>query len=131
MGETPKTASLPAQAVTMGETPKPPAQPVKRLARLLLHRRDSIGTAYHVLTFEAAGSPLPARAGQFAMVRSAAWGQAPLLPRPMSLLTAGERPSILIKVVGEGTRRLAHASSGEPFDLLAPLGVPWHPCPEG
>src|SRR5277367_5371175 len=65
------------------------------------------------------------------MVRSAAWGQAPLLPRPMSLLTSGDRPSILIKVVGEGTRRLAHASSGEPFDLLAPLGVPWHPCPEG
>ncbi len=106
----------------------PPAG--KRLSRLLLHRRDSIGAAYHVLTFQAAGAPLSARAGQFAMVRSAAWGQAPLLPRPMSLLTAGDRPSILIKVVGEGTRRLAHASSGEPFDLLAPLGVPWHPCPD-
>jgi dihydroorotate dehydrogenase electron transfer subunit len=95
----------------------------------LLHRRDSIGTAYHVLTFEAA-SPLAARAGQFAMVRSAAWGQAPLLPRPMSLLTSGDRPSILIKVVGEGTRRLSHASSGEPFDLLAPLGLPWRPAPD-
>jgi dihydroorotate dehydrogenase electron transfer subunit len=105
-------------------------RPPRRLSRLLLQRRDAIGTAYHVLTFEA-DAPVDARAGQFAMVRSAAWGQAPLLPRPMSLLTAGERPSILIKVVGEGTRRLAHASSGEPFDLLAPLGVPWHPCPEG
>jgi dihydroorotate dehydrogenase electron transfer subunit len=83
-----------------------------------------------VLTFEA-DAPLAARAGQFGMVRSAAWGHAPLLPRPMSLLTAGDRPSILIKVVGEGTRRLAHASSGEPFDLLAPLGLPWSPCPEG
>jgi dihydroorotate dehydrogenase electron transfer subunit len=49
----------------------------------------------------------------------------------MSLLTAGDRASILVKVVGEGTRRLAHASSGEPFDLLAPLGVPFRPCPEG
>src|SRR5271170_7344744 len=94
---------------------------------------DGVGvksTAWHVLTFEAdsvTGAPLVARAGQFAMVRSAAWGQAPLLPRPMSLLTSGDRPSILIKVVGEGTRRLAHASSGEPFDLLAPLGVAWHP----
>src|SRR5262249_50227538 len=65
------------------------------------------------------------------MVRGAAWGQAPLLPRPMSLLTAGDRPSILVKVVGEGPRRLAHASSGEPFDLLAPLGLPFGPCPEG
>jgi len=105
----------------------------RRLTRLRLHRRDSIGTAYHVLTFEGVpatdGAALAARAGQFAMVRSAAWGHAPLLPRPMSLLTAGDRPSILIKVVGEGTRRLAHASSGEPFDLLAPLGLPWRPCP--
>jgi dihydroorotate dehydrogenase electron transfer subunit len=100
----------------------------RRLSRLLLHRRDSIGTAYHVLTFEAE-TPVEARAGQFAMVRSATWGRAPLLPRPMSLLTAGERPSILIKVVGEGTQRMAHASSGEPFDLLAPLGRPWSPCP--
>jgi dihydroorotate dehydrogenase electron transfer subunit len=102
----------------------------RRLSRLRLHRRDSIGAAYHVLTFEA-DAPMGARAGQFAMVRSAAWGQAPLLPRPMSLLTAGDRPSILIKVVGEGTRRLSHASSGEPFDLLAPLGVPFRPCPAG
>ena len=101
----------------------------RALSRLLLQRRDSIGDAYHVLTFE--GDAIPAQPGQFAMVRSAAWGQAPLLPRPMSLLTAGDRPSILIKVVGEGTRRLAHASSGEPFDLLAPLGVPFHPCPPG
>jgi dihydroorotate dehydrogenase electron transfer subunit len=104
--------------------------PVRRLSRLRLHRRDSIGTAYHVLWFEAEAA-LSALPGQFAMVRSAAWGQAPLLPRPMSLLTAGDRPSILIKVVGEGTRRLAHASSGEPFDLLAPLGLPFGPCPEG
>jgi dihydroorotate dehydrogenase electron transfer subunit len=121
-------------AVDDSPLPASPARPSpcapRRLSRLLLHRRDSIGSAYHVLTFEA-DAPLAARAGQFAMVRSAAWGQAPLLPRPMSLLTAGDRPSILIKVVGEGTRRLSHASSGEPFDLLAPLGVPFHACPEG
>jgi dihydroorotate dehydrogenase electron transfer subunit len=100
----------------------------RALHRLALHRRDSIGAAYHVLTFDAE-QPLEVAAGQFAMVRGAAWGDAPLLPRPMSLLTGGHRPSILIKVVGEGTRRFAHASGGEPFDLLAPLGVPWSACP--
>jgi dihydroorotate dehydrogenase electron transfer subunit len=100
----------------------------RRLQTIPLHRRDSIGSAYHVLTFEAA-EPISARAGQFAMIRSCAWGDAPLLPRPMSLLTEGDRPSILIKVVGEGTRRMAHASSGEPFTLLAPLGRPWSDCP--
>ncbi|MFT3773342.1 MAG: dihydroorotate dehydrogenase electron transfer subunit [Minicystis sp.] len=109
------------------DEPLAPLAP-RQLSRLLLLRRDSIGTAYHVLTFDAE-TPLDARAGQFAMVRSATWGSAPLLPRPMSLLTAGDRPSILIKVVGEGTRRMAHASSGEPFELLMPLGKPWRPCP--
>ena len=100
----------------------------RRLARLSLLRRDSIGAVYHVLTFEA-DPPIAARAGQFVMVRSATWGRAPLLARPMSLLAAGDRPSILVKVVGEGTERMAHASSGEPFDLLGPLGRPWKPCP--
>ncbi len=101
---------------------------MRRLLNLPLYRRDSIGQSYHVLTFETPGG-LDAKAGQFAMVRGATWGDAPLLPRPMSLLTSGERPSILIKVVGEGTARMAHASSGEPFTLLAPLGEPWAPCP--
>ena len=96
----------------------------RRLYTLPLHRRDSIGSAYHVLTFDAP-EPIDALPGQFAMVRSSTWGEAPLLPRPMSLLTAGTRPSILIKVVGEGTASMAHASSGEPFHLLAPLGKPW------
>ena len=95
-----------------------------------LSRRDSIGKLYHVLTFEAP-APIAAAAGQFAMVRSAAWGHAPLLPRPMSLLTAGVRPSILIKVVGDGTRRLSLAGSGEPFELLAPLGRPWSAPADG
>ena len=89
-----------------------------------------MGASYHVLTFDA-GEELLAFPGQFAMVRGAAWGQAPLLPRPMSLLETGRRPSILIKIVGEGTRRLAHASPGEPFDLLMPLGNRWAPLPEG
>ena len=89
-----------------------------------------MGTSYHVLTFEA-GEELVAFPGQFAMVRGAAWGQAPLLPRPMSLLEPGRRPSILIKIVGEGSRRMAHSSPGEPFDLLMPLGNRWSPCPEG
>jgi dihydroorotate dehydrogenase electron transfer subunit len=102
----------------------------RRLFQLPLMRRESMGPSYHVLTFDA-GEDIVAFPGQFAMVRGAAWGQAPLLPRPMSLLEPGRRPSILIKIVGEGTRRLAHASPGEPFDLLMPLGNRWSPCPEG
>ena len=87
-----------------------------------------MGASYHVLTFDA-GQEIIAFPGQFAMVRGADWGHAPLLPRPMSLLVSGRRPSILIKIVGEGSRRMAHASPGEPFDLLVPLGTRWSPCP--
>lgn len=93
-----------------------------------LVRRDSIGSSHHVLTFEF-DTPLEAQAGQFAMVRGAQWGESPFLPRPMSLLSAGKRPSILVKVVGEGTRRMAATEPGDMFAVLAPLGRPWSPCP--
>ncbi len=89
-----------------------------------LQRRESIGDAYHVLTFEVPES-MDAQAGQFAMVRGVEWGDAPLLPRPMSFLEGGTRPSILIKVVGEGTMRMARAEPGEPFAILGPLGTAW------
>jgi dihydroorotate dehydrogenase electron transfer subunit len=102
----------------------------RKLLRVSLLRRDSMGSSYHVLTFDA-GEEVVAYPGQFAMVRGAAWGEAPLLPRPMSLLEVGRRPSILIKIVGEGTQRMAHASPGEPFDLLLPLGNRWSPCSDG
>lgn len=94
-----------------------------------LLRRESVGDAYHVLTFDARheGEALP---GQFVMVRGEEWGDAPLLPRPMSYLSGGPTPSILIKVVGEGTTRMARAEPGEPFSLLGPLGVPWRPAAE-
>src|SRR5215471_4794221 len=96
---------------------------------LPLLRRDSMGPSYHVLTFESA-EEVVAFPGQFAMVRGTTWDQTPLLPRPMSLLEPGRRPSILIKIAGEGSRRMAHASPGEPFDLLLPLGNRWSLCPE-
>lgn len=101
----------------------------RKLVRAPLLRRDSIGDAYHVLTFDVPAG-VEAVAGQFCMVRGAEWGDAPLLPRPMSYLTSGQTPSILIKVFGEGTIRMARAEPGEPFDLLGPLGLPWRPSRE-
>jgi dihydroorotate dehydrogenase electron transfer subunit len=95
-----------------------------------LSRRDDLGAGYFVLWFEG-DTPVDAPAGTFAMVRSEAWGLAPLLPRPMSMLTGGDNPSILIKVVGEGTRRMAAAAIGERFTLHAPLGHPWSLPTEG
>ena len=96
----------------------------RRLVTLSLLRRESIGGLYHVLTFDDPDGSA-AQPGQFTMVRGAEWGDAPLLPRPMSYLTAGHTPSILIKVIGEGTLRMGRAEPGEPFTLLGPLGEPW------
>jgi dihydroorotate dehydrogenase electron transfer subunit len=94
------------------------------LARCRLGARDDLGSGYHVLHFEP-DQPIDGAPGAFAMVRSESWGVAPLLGRPMSLLTAGGSPSVLIKVIGDGTRRMASAPIGEDFLLLAPLGRPW------
>ncbi len=98
--------------------------PRRHLLQTHLLRRESIGNSYHVLTFEAPpnSGPLP---GQFTMIRSPEWGQAPLLSRPMSYLSGGPTPSLLVKVCGEGSARLGRAEAGEPFLLLGPLGTAW------
>jgi dihydroorotate dehydrogenase electron transfer subunit len=89
-----------------------------------LSGRDDLGRGYQRLCFES-DRPLQAQAGHFAMIRGDTWGSAPLLPRPMSLLSAGAQPSMLVKVVGQGTTLMATAPLGERFTLLAPLGMPW------
>ena len=61
-------------------------QPAQRYQTVPLLRRESVGTAYHLLTFDVPQG-LDAQPGQFVMLRDAAWGDAPLLPRPMSCLT--------------------------------------------
>ena len=61
------------------------------------------------------------------MLRAQDWGNAPFLPRPMSLLAAGSEPAILLKVVGEGTRRMAQATVGQRYTWHAPLGHRWQP----
>jgi len=95
-----------------------------------LARRDSVGPEFQVLTFDVPDA-LEAQPGQFLMVRGARWGDSPLLARPMSVLSAGNEPAILIRVVGRGTRRMARAAPGELFTLLGPLGNGWHAPPPG
>jgi dihydroorotate dehydrogenase electron transfer subunit len=96
----------------------------RELVTVPLLRRESIGEHYHVLSFDVPRG-VSAQPGQFTMLRGAEWGDAPLLPRPMSYLTGGTTPSVLIKVIGEGTARMARAVPGEPFTLLGPLGNTW------
>lgn len=87
------------------------------------------GAGYAFVVLDDPAAP-PARPGQFVMVHGP-WGEAPLLPRPMSLRSAGPRPELLVKVVGEGTRRLCAASPGDPIDVLGPLGTAFEDPPAG
>lgn len=96
----------------------------RRLITVPLLRRESIGDSYHVLSFDVPNGTL-AQPGQFTMIRGGEWGDAPLLPRPMSYLSGGQTPSMLVKVQGEGTLRMGRAEPGEPFALLGPLGKGW------
>ncbi len=108
---------------------KHPPLPPRQHVTVPLLRRDSIGNAYHVLSFDHAVG-LDAHPGQFAMIRGAEWGVTPLLPRPMSFLSGGTTPSMLVKVVGEGSQRMGRAEPGEPFSILGPLGNTWrNPTP--
>jgi len=107
-----------------------PTSASRRFVTVPLTHRDAIGAEYQVLTFTVPDG-LNALPGQFVMVRGAGWGDAPLLARPMSVLSAGREPSILIRVVGEGTRRMARAAPGELFTLLGPLGNGWSAPPPG
>lgn len=62
--------------------------------------------------------------GQFLMVGFGAsgWG-VPFLPRPNSVAwVGGERVGLLIRVYGQGSRRLAGLRSGDSVLLLGPLG---------
>jgi dihydroorotate dehydrogenase electron transfer subunit len=108
--------------------PAPPPHGPPRVTRqyvtVPLARRESIGSNYHVLTFDVPDG-LDARPGQFLMLRGADWSQDPLLPRPMSCLNGGSEPSVLIRVAGEGTARMARATPGDRFRLLGPLGNGW------
>ncbi len=84
----------------------------------------------YVLTVAAPEIALSVLPGQFVMVAAA--GQSvvpnPLLKRALAVYTVSDRKSgtpqitLLLRVVGEGTRRLAELRAGALLDLVGPLG---------
>jgi len=73
------------------------------------------------------GEVAPSEPGQFYMLRGE-WGADPLLPRPLSIL-GEDAPAgtirFLLKVVGQGTRRLYELEPGQKVTGLGPLGRPF------
>lgn len=82
-----------------------------------------LGGGYFVLRLSGCASLVPAKPGQFIMIRGA-WGRDPLLPRAFSLLSVGPggTADILAKTVGRGTALLERALPGAEVDVLGPLG---------
>lgn len=75
----------------------------------------------YVLLRFAGSEAIPARPGEFVMVRGE-WGVHPVLPRAFSLVECGDFGSILVKPVGEGTERLAAMEVGDELTVFGPLG---------
>lgn len=77
------------------------------------------------MEFEAPEIASRAIPGQFVMIgRGLRGGGSPFLPRPMSVgLAEGDRVGFLIRVFGEGSRRLTELRPGDRALLLGPLGT--------
>ncbi len=99
-----------------------------------VERNRPLGAGYFVLEFAATCETGVADVvpGQFAMVRGD-WGRDLLNPRAFSVFEAADSRhfSILGKVFGRGTKRLAAAVPGEKMTILAPLGVGFRPARAG
>lgn len=81
---------------------------------------------YVFLRFEGL-RPIKGIPGQFVMVRGE-WGVDPILPRAFSLVEAGDKAAILVRIVGKGTKRLGEMRPGDALSVLGPKGRPFtHP----
>lgn len=84
----------------------------------VLENRALGGDGYYLLTVEQDNT---AKMGQFYMLR--AWGEEPLLNRPLSIFDrTSSTLSFLYKVVGRGTQLLANRQVGDDVKCIGPLG---------
>lgn len=102
------------------------ATPVRRFARLVERREVAAATSW--LEFDCPEIAASSEPGQFVMFgvgleAPATW----LLPRPFSVgwRSADGRVGLLLRVFGEGTRRLDRLAPGDEALLLGPLGRPF------
>ncbi len=97
---------------------------MKRDERAVLVERRVLSPDAYLLFFEAPNLPSTSSPGQFTMVRVP--GEGLLLRRPYSICSVeleAHRFSLLVKVVGQGTRVLAELPLGEGVHCLGPLGT--------
>jgi dihydroorotate dehydrogenase electron transfer subunit len=89
-----------------------------------------VSSDYYLLEAECPGVSSSARPGQFVHVRVP--GDDLVLRRPFSICEGGGVSiSVLYKVVGEGTRRMASLQRGGTVNILGPLGNGFDPAVSG
>ncbi len=94
-----------------------------------VERRTQISPTCHLLVLERPECFPGARPGQFVSIRVSE-STTPLLRRPYSIMDLTDRSiSLLVKVVGPGSRALAARDEGETVDLIGPLGGTEFPVP--
>lgn len=86
---------------------------------------ERVADATYWTEFDAPEIAARAIPGQFVMIGLGPHGgYPPFLPRPMSIGSAeGDRVGLLVRVFGEGSRRLVRLRAGERALLLGPLGT--------
>ena len=105
---------------------------MKRDERAVLVERRVLSPDTYLLFFEAPNLPSASSPGQFTMVRTP--GEALLLRRPYSICSVepeAHRFSLLVKVIGQGTRVLSELPLGEGVHCLGPLGTSFERPPAG
>lgn len=105
---------------------------MRRDEKAVLVERRTLSPDAFLLFFESPTLPSAFVPGQFTMLRTP--GEGLLLRRPYSFCSADPetgRFSLLVKVVGEGTRALAELAPGQAVHCLGPLGTSFSPPPRG
>lgn len=105
---------------------------MKNLKTVVINNSE-IAPGYFRIKILAPGYPQHAQAGQFVMLRVQSQSQ-PLLRRPFGIFRTGKLPAqctdlperdfveLIYKVVGTGTAMMSELKSGDPVELLGPLG---------
>jgi dihydroorotate dehydrogenase electron transfer subunit len=89
---------------------------------LPIKKIEMMGPEVYRLGFSSREIAGKARPGQFLMIKPQACAE-PLLPRPISIhRVQGGIIELLIRVVGEGTRRISELTAGEILEVKGPLG---------
>ena len=97
---------------------------MKEIHTFTIAQRRQLGSQYFALTLQHGGRMQPVVPGQFVEVLVEGEREV-MLRRPISIHDADPAAStltLLVQVVGRGTRRLAQLKEGDPLNLVYPLG---------